>query len=127
MTMKNGAPNHTVTRMTEKRAQPGSPTQPMRSMPRFWRIQLKALKDGSNSNRQASTLMAGGITHDTRSMPRHLRWPFVGMLCRRWASTKPMIARRDVGLHEGMAEDGQPARRRPAHCQPEGGRLRLLA
>ena len=36
--------------------------------------------------------MAGGMTHGTRSMPRHLRWPFEGMLWTKWATTKPMIA-----------------------------------
>ena len=90
--MKNGAPNHTVTRMTEKRAQPVSPSHWMRSIPRWSRIQLKALKEGSNSNRQASVPMAGGMTHGTRSMPRHLRCPFVGMLCMRWAATNPRVA-----------------------------------
>ena len=90
--MKNGAPNHTVTRMTEKRAQPVSPSQMMRSMPRCSSSQLKAPNDGSNSNRQPSTLMAAGITHGTRSMPRHLRWPLVGRLCTKWAAAKPMTA-----------------------------------
>ena len=36
--------------------------------------------------------MAGGMTHGTSSMPRHLRWPLLGMLCTKWATTKPMIA-----------------------------------
>jgi hypothetical protein len=34
MIMKNGAPNHTFARMTEKRAQPVSPSHEMRSRPR---------------------------------------------------------------------------------------------
>ena len=36
--------------------------------------------------------MAGGITHGTSSMPRHLRWPLAGMLCTKWATMKPMSA-----------------------------------
>ncbi len=36
--------------------------------------------------------MAGGITHGTSSMPRHLRWPLLGMLWTKWAMTKPKIA-----------------------------------
>ena len=90
--MKNGALNHTVTRTTQKRAQAASPSQKMRPMPRCSRPQSKAPKVGSNSSRQASMLMAAGITHGTRSMPRHLRWPFVGMLCTKWATAKPMTA-----------------------------------
>ena len=42
MIMKNGAPIQTLTRMTEKRAQPVSPVHGMRSMPKPARIQLKA-------------------------------------------------------------------------------------
>ena len=37
-------------------------------------------------------LIAGGMTHGTSSMPRHLRWPLAGMLWTKWATTKPMIA-----------------------------------
>ena len=36
--------------------------------------------------------MAGGITHGTSSMPRHLRWPRLGMLCTKCATMKPMSA-----------------------------------
>ena len=36
--------------------------------------------------------MAGGITHGTSSMPRHLRWPLAGMLCTKCATMKPMMA-----------------------------------
>ena len=43
-------------------------------------------------------LMAGGMTHGTRSMPRHLRWPLVGRLCTKWAATKPMIALQGDGV-----------------------------
>jgi hypothetical protein len=42
MIMKNGAPNQTFVRMTEKRSQPVSPSQAMRSRPRCSRIQLMA-------------------------------------------------------------------------------------
>src|SRR5262245_9877805 len=58
----------------------------------FARIQLKALYEGSNSHSQARQLMAGGITHGTSSMPRHLRCPLVGMLWTKWATMKPMMA-----------------------------------
>ena len=73
----------------DERAQPVSPSQMMRSMPRCSSSQLKAPNDGSNSSRQPSTLMAAGITHGTRSMPRHLRWPLVGRLCTKWAAASP--------------------------------------
>ena len=36
--------------------------------------------------------MAGGITHGTSSMPRHLRWPLAGMLWTKCATKKPMMA-----------------------------------
>ncbi len=36
--------------------------------------------------------MAGGMTHGTSSMPRHLRWPFAGMLWTKWATMKPISA-----------------------------------
>ena len=36
--------------------------------------------------------MAGGMTHGTSSMPRHLRWPLAGMLCTKCATMKPMMA-----------------------------------
>ncbi len=42
--------------------------------------------------------MAGGMTHGTSSMPRHLRWPLVGMLCTKCATTKPMIALKMTAL-----------------------------
>src|SRR5919197_2287544 len=58
----------------------------------FARIQLKALYEGSNSHSQARQLIAGGITHGTSSMPRHLRWPLLGMLCTKCATMKPISA-----------------------------------
>ena len=36
--------------------------------------------------------MAGGITHGTSSMPRHLRCPLAGMLCTKCATMKPISA-----------------------------------
>jgi hypothetical protein len=73
MIMKNGAPTQTLTRMTEKRAQPASPSHSTRSMPKCASTQFNALNDGSNSHSQASVLIAGGMTQGTSSMPRHLR------------------------------------------------------
>src|SRR5712671_305147 len=92
MIMKNGAPIHTLTRITEKRAQLALPVHGTGSIPTSARIQLKALYDGSNSHSQARQLIAGGITHGTSSMPRHLRWPRLGMLCTKCATMKPMSA-----------------------------------
>src|SRR5215813_3823856 len=43
MIMKNGAPIQMLTRITEKRAQLASPVQGMGPMPKWPRIQLKAL------------------------------------------------------------------------------------
>ena len=40
--MKNGAPIQTLTRMTEKRAQPVSPSHEIGPRPNCWKIQLKA-------------------------------------------------------------------------------------
>ncbi len=37
-------------------------------------------------------LIAGGITHGTSSMPRHLRWPLAGMLWTKCATMKPISA-----------------------------------
>src|SRR5215813_4917831 len=36
--------------------------------------------------------MAGGMTHGTKSMPRHLRCPLAGMLCTKCATMKPIKA-----------------------------------
>src|ERR1700710_517944 len=48
--------------------------------------------DGSNSHSHASVLIAGGMTHGTSSMPRHLRWPLAGMLWTKCATIKPINA-----------------------------------
>ena len=37
-------------------------------------------------------LIAGGITHGTSNMPRHLRWPLAGMLCTKCATMNPISA-----------------------------------
>src|SRR5690242_19128709 len=92
MMRKNGAPYQTFTRITEKRAQLGSPSQFTFAMCSWLRIQLNALYDGSKSQNHASVLIAGGITHGMRSMPRHLRCFLVGMLWTKCASTKPVSA-----------------------------------
>ena len=56
--------------------------------------------------------MAGGITHGTSSMPRHLRWPRLGMLCTKCATMNPIERFEDDG---GDGEDaGLP------HHHPEG-------
>src|SRR3979490_3638870 len=90
MIIKNGAPIQTLTRMTEKRAQLASPLHGPGPTLNLSNIQLNALYEGSNSHSQARQLMAGGITQGTSSMPRHLRWPRLGMLCTKCATTKPM-------------------------------------
>src|SRR6185436_6829428 len=92
MIMKNGAPIQTFTRITEKRAQFGLPSQFTPGMPKASRIQLNALYEGSNSHSHARVLIAGGITQGTSNMPRHLRWPLVGMLCTKCATQKPISA-----------------------------------
>src|SRR6266850_2417279 len=98
MMRKNGAPYQTFTRMTEKRAQLGSPSHGTASSPMRARIQLNALYEGSNSQNQASVLIAGGITHGTSSMPRHLRCPLAGRLCTKCATTKPISALKITAL-----------------------------
>src|SRR5215471_3115492 len=70
MIIKNGEPTQTLTRITQKRAQYGLPSQGTGPIPRCCSTQLKALYDGSNSHSQASVDIAGGITHGTSSMPR---------------------------------------------------------
>src|SRR6478672_8264291 len=92
MIRKNGAPYQTFTRMTEKRAQYGSPSQVIAGMPMRTNSQLKALYDGSNSQNQPSVLIAGGITQGMSSMPRHLRCPLAGTLCTKCATQKPISA-----------------------------------
>src|SRR5437868_3489811 len=92
MIRKNGAPYQTLTRITEKRAQLGSPSQLTFSMCSWLRIQLNALYEGSKSQNQASVLIAGGMTQGMSSIPRHLRCLAVGMLCTKCASTNPVRA-----------------------------------
>src|SRR5262249_39052810 len=92
MMRKKGAPYQTLTRITEKRAQYGSPSQVMLGRPTCVNSQLNAEYDGSNSQNHASVLIAGGITHGMSSMPRHLRCPFAGTLCTKCATQKPMSA-----------------------------------
>src|SRR5205085_4204169 len=92
MMRKKGAPYQTFTRITEKRAQSGSPSQVMAGRPMRTKIQLKALYEGSNNQNQPSVLIAGGITQGMSSMPRHLRWPFAGTLCTKCATQKPISA-----------------------------------
>src|SRR5437764_15252988 len=72
MIMKNGAPIHTLTRITQNRAQLASPVQITGAMPSSSKIQLNALYEGSNSHSQQRQLIAGGMTQGTSSMPRHL-------------------------------------------------------
>src|SRR4051794_20295457 len=92
MIRKNGAPYHTFTRITEKRAQLGVPSQFTSPMPTSRRIQLNALYDGSKSQNHASVLMAGGITQGMSSIPRHWRCFFGGILCTKCARTKRVDA-----------------------------------
>src|SRR3954469_482925 len=92
MIRKKGAPYQTLTRITAKRAQYGSPSQVMVGSPIWAKSQLNAEYDGSNSQNQASVLIAGGITQGMSSMPRHLRCPFAGMLCTTCERKKPMAA-----------------------------------
>src|SRR5262245_48462886 len=98
MIMKNGAPNQTFTSITAKRAQFGSPSQETGGTPMRSKSQLNALYEGSKSHSHASVLMAGGITHGTSSMPRHLRCPFVGTLCTKCATQKPISALNTTAL-----------------------------
>src|SRR5688500_9102483 len=62
------------------------------------RIQLKALCEGSKSQSQASVDIAGGMTHGTSSMPRHLRCPLAGRLCTKCATMKPISALKKTAL-----------------------------
>src|SRR5205807_9868011 len=90
MIRKNGEPTQTLTRITAKRAQYGLPSQATCGMPSWAKTQLKALYEGSNSQNQASVLIAGGITHGISSIPRHLRWPLAGRLWTKCAAMKPI-------------------------------------
>src|SRR4029079_14570041 len=92
MIRKNGAPYHTFTRITEKRAQYGSLSHGISPKPRPFRIQLNAECVGSNSHHQPSDDSASGMTHGTSSMPHHLRWPLTGRLLTRCAVMRPINA-----------------------------------
>src|SRR6185437_9147752 len=92
MIRKNGAPYHTFTRITEKRAQYGSLSQGISLKPSPIRIQLNAECVGSNSHHQPSDDSARGMTHGTSSMPRHFLWPFAGRLLIRCAVMRPISA-----------------------------------
>src|ERR1051325_2830462 len=92
MIRKNGAPYHTLTRITEKRAQKGSLSQGISWPPNRAISQLTAELVGSNSHHQPSVDSASGITHGTSSMPRHLRWPLLGKLLTRCAVINPISA-----------------------------------
>src|SRR2546423_13267994 len=70
--------------------------------PRWAKSQLKAEYEGSNSQNQASVLIAGGITQGMSSMPRHLRWPFTGTLCTKCATQKPISALNSTALMAKM-------------------------
>src|SRR5712672_1920272 len=89
---KNGAPYHTLTRMTEKRAQEGSLSHGISLPPSSTISQLKAEWVGSKSHHHPSEDSASGMTQGTSSMPRHLRWPLVGRLLTRWAVINPISA-----------------------------------
>src|SRR5215510_1458006 len=90
--MKNGAPIHTLTMITAARAQITSPSQKTGPTPNVLSSQFSAPNEGSNSQSQARTLMAGGMTQGISSAARHLRWALAGRFCRRWAMTKPIKA-----------------------------------
>src|ERR1043165_6536356 len=92
MIRKKGAPYQTFTRITEKRAHIGSPSQVMVGRPRWAKSQLKAEYEGSNSQNQPSVLIAGGITQGMSSMPRHFLCPLAGTLCTKCATQKPISA-----------------------------------
>src|SRR6266852_106988 len=104
MIMKNGEPIQTLTRITENRAQVASPVQGTGSTANNARIQLNAEYDGSNSHSQARQLIAGGITQGTNSMPRHLRWPRLGMMCTKCATMKPMSALKMTAVMSKMQD-----------------------
>src|ERR1700748_960906 len=92
MIRKNGAPYHTLTRMTEKRAQYGSLSQGISGKPNSCSSQLNAEWVGSNSHHQPSDDSASGMTQGTSSIPRHLRWPLAGRLLIRCAVISPISA-----------------------------------
>ena len=49
-------------------------------------------------------LMAGGMTHGTSSMPRHLRWPLAGRLWTKWATMKPIRALKTTAVIAKMQD-----------------------
>src|SRR5581483_3403098 len=104
MIRKNGAPYHTFTRITEKRAQYGSESHGISSKPSPVRIQLNAECVGSNSHHQPSDDSASGITHGTSSMPRHLRWPLTGRLLMRCAVMRPISALKNTADSAKIAD-----------------------
>src|SRR5262249_60513819 len=83
---------HTLTRITENRAQYGSLSHGIPEPPNSSISQLNAEWVGSNSHHQPSEESASGITHGTSSMPRHLRWPLAGRLLIRCAVISPISA-----------------------------------
>src|SRR5690242_12111930 len=104
MIKKNGAPYHTLTRITEKRAQYGSLSHGISSKPTILSSQLNAEWVGSNSHHQPSDDSASGMTHGTSSMPRHLRWPLAGRLLMRCAVIKPMSALKKTADNAKIAD-----------------------
>src|SRR3954447_8828901 len=102
MIRKKGAPYQTLTRITDIRAHVGSPSQLTFEKPAWFRIQLNAEYDGSNSQNHASVLIAGGITQGMSSMPRHLRWLLPGTLFTKCASTNPRSALKTTAVTAKM-------------------------
>src|SRR6516162_4218035 len=104
MIKKNGGPYHTLTRMTEKRAQEGSLNQRISVPPNPLMIQLNALWVGSNNHHHPSVDSASGMTQGTSSMPRHLRCPLLGKLLTRWAVMRPISALKNTALRAKIAD-----------------------
>src|SRR5215813_1556705 len=104
MIRKNGAPYHTLTRITEKRAQYGSLSHGISEPPNNSISQLKAEWVGSNSHHQPSEESASGITHGTSSMPRHLRCPLAGRLLIRCAVISPISALKNTAESANTAD-----------------------
>src|SRR5947209_1805041 len=98
MIMKNGAPYQTLTRIVENRAYAPTPSHGTLLSPTSSSSQLMAEYCGSNIHHHVSVDMAGGITHGTSSSPRQMRCLVVGMLCMRWATTKPISALKNTAL-----------------------------
>src|SRR5438552_4025436 len=104
MMRKKGAPYHTLTRITQKRAQYGLLKKGISRPPKPSTSQLNALWVGSNNHHQPSVESASGITQGTSSMPRHLRWPLLGRLLTRWAVTSPIRALKKTALNAKIAD-----------------------